>query len=164
MTTPGSDATTGQPPPSRTGWYVALVAVAVAVGVTAVLVATMLDEDATGAAGSLELVAEPFDPAASCIVPSADVLALNETAFAGTVSSIEGEQITLTVERWYAGGGADTVAVTAVSGLEALTGSVPWSEGETFLVSATNGVVAYCGLSGPTSPDLLTMYDTAFRD
>ncbi len=66
------------------------------------------------------------------------------------------------MDRWFTDGEADTVVVTAVAGLEALTGSVPWAEGERFLVSATNGVVAYCGLSGAATPELEAMYDEAF--
>ena len=155
-------STSGAESSSRTPWFIAAAAVAVVIVAIGGLLALRSGSDAPMGADPLELTAAPFDAAASCIVPSADVLAPVEVAFAGTVTAIDGETITLTVDRWYAGGDTGTVIVTAPAGLEALTGSVPWVEGGSFLVSATGGVVNYCGLSGPATPELQRLFDDAF--
>ena len=162
MSTPPIEQPTRDPERSRTPWYAAAAAVAVAVVAIAGIITLGSTEDAPTASEPLELVAGPFDAMMSCIVPSAEVLAPVEVAFAGTVSTIDGETITLTVDRWYTGGDAEIVVVRAPAGFEALTGSVPWAEGEAFLVSATGGTVNYCGLSGPATPELQAIYDGAF--
>lgn len=162
MSTPTIEQPTRDPERSRAPWYAAIAAVAVAVVAIGGIIALGSSDEAPTASEPLELVAQPFDAMMSCIVPSSEVLAPVEVAFAGTVSAIDGETITLTVDRWYAGGDTDTVVVTSPAGLEALIGSVPWVEGEAFLVSATAGTVNYCGLSGPATPELQAIYDGAF--
>lgn len=102
------------------------------------------------------------DPAASCIRPSAEVLAPVEMAFAGTASVVDGERVVLDVTRWFTGGVAGQVELTAPSGMEALTGGIPFEVGGQYLISAFGGVVNYCGLSGPATPELQAMYDQAF--
>ncbi len=52
--------------------------------------------------------------------------------------------------------------VTAPAGFEALIGSVPFVEGGDFLISAIDGVVNYCGMSGEATSELQTLYDAAF--
>ena len=120
-----------------------------------------------GDATVLALSAGTADPAMmSCIRPDATVVAQSPTAFRGIVDSIGGdadtEQVTLTVDRWYVGGDADVVTIAAPLGLEALTGSIDFVEGEPYLISAFDGTVSYCGLSGAATPELQAMYDEAF--
>lgn len=113
----------------------------------------------------LELSSGDTDPVMmSCLVPSAEFLADMPVAFAATVDAVEGDIVTMTVDRWYTGGDAQKITLTATLGMEALIGGIPFEAGQQYLVSATNGVVNYCGFSGPVSPELQTMYDQAFPD
>ncbi|HEY5889611.1 MAG TPA: hypothetical protein VIW94_02775 [Acidimicrobiia bacterium] len=102
------------------------------------------------------------DALASCMVLTADILDDVPLAFAGTVTAIEGETVTLTVDEWYVGGDASSVELSAPAGLEALIGSIEFTEGEQYLISAYDGVVNYCGFSGPATPELQAVYDEAF--
>lgn len=100
---------------------------------------------------------------ASCLALDAAMLQSVPLAFAGDVASIDGETVTLTVTRWYTGGDAPTVVLTAPAGLEALTGTVDFEVGGSYLVSSGDGlVVNYCGWSGPATPELQAIYDAAF--
>jgi hypothetical protein len=146
---------------SRTPWYAAVAAVAVA-AVAVTVIATGSNDPAPVASAPMQLAAGESDAMASCIVLTSEVLAPVEVAFAGTVTAIDGETVTLEVTKWYVGGDTDTVVLTAPAGLEALIGSVPFAVGENFLVSATEGVVNYCGFSGPATADLQAIYDGAF--
>ncbi len=98
----------------------------------------------------------------SCIQFSVEQLATMAVAFEGTVTSIEGETVTLTVDEWFKGGDAAIVEVHAPLGLEALIGSVPFAEGEQFLITAFDGTVNYCGFSGPSTPEFRAAFEEAF--
>jgi hypothetical protein len=90
-------------------------------------------------------------------------LASFDTAFSGTVTSLDGGTATLDVEKWYAGGDASTVTVDAPSNdLQDLLMAVDFQEGRTYLVSATDGRVTLCGFTAEQSPDLQAIYDEAF--
>jgi len=74
----------------------------------------------------------------------------------------EGE-VRLEVDRWYRGGDAATVVLTAPGGdAPALVGATDFQQGEQYLVSADQGTVSVCGLTGPASPELQAVYDQAF--
>lgn len=102
------------------------------------------------------------DALASCIVLTPDILDDVPLAFAGTVTSIDGELVTLAVDEWYVGGDAASVELSAPAGLEALIGSIEFTEGGQYLISAYDGVVNYCGFSGAATPELQAVYDAAF--
>ena len=51
--------------------------------------------------------------AGKCAMPSAEVLSTFDTAFEGTVTSVDGGAATLEVDQWYVGGDASTVTVDA---------------------------------------------------
>jgi hypothetical protein len=110
----------------------------------------------------LELSLGESDTLASCLAPSAEVLADTPLAFAGTATSVDGEKVTLTVDEWFVGGDAGTVELSAPGGLVALTGGIDFVQGEQYLISAYDGTVNYCGFSGPVTPELQAMYDEAF--
>ena len=159
-----STPTKVQPSPttrSRTPWYAAVAAVAVA-AVAVTVIATGSNDPAPVASAPMQLEAGESDAMASCMVLTSEALAPIEVAFAGTVTAIDGETVTLEVTKWYAGGDTDTVVLTAPAGLEALIGSVPFAVGVDFLVSASDGVVNYCGFSGPVTAELQAVYDGAF--
>jgi hypothetical protein len=112
-----------------------------------------------------ELSAEPFDPAMAMCQPVADFLPALPLAFAGRVTAVDGERVTLDVERVYRGEPGDRVVVDAPlqdDSAVALVGGFPFEVGGEYLVSARDGVVAACGASGPVTPELQAEYGSAF--
>lgn len=119
---------------------------------------------ATGSSETLALVADG-STAGKCAMPSAEVLSTFDTAFEGTVTSVEDGTATLEVEQWYAGGDASTVTVEAPSkSLDDLLMAVDFQEGQTYLVSADGDRVTLCGFTAETDPELEAMYTEAFPD
>ncbi len=148
-------------PTSRRSWTLAVAAVAaLIVAIGGVIALGGGDDPAPVAAEPLQLSAPADDPMASCIVFSTEELArVGEIAFEGTVTSVDGATVTLTVDQWFKGGDATEVELNAPQGMEALIGGIPFSVGEQYLISAQNGTVNYCGFSGPATPE----YRDAFR-
>jgi hypothetical protein len=117
---------------------------------------------ATSSSETLALVADG-STAGKCAMPSAEVLSTFDTAFEGTVTSVEDGTATLEVEQWYAGGDASTVTVEAPSrSLDDLLMAVDFQEGQTYLVSADGDRVTLCGFTAETDPELEAMYTEAF--
>lgn len=155
-TAPGSD--TGRPPVPR--WATRLLAAAAAVAAVAlagVALAGGGDEPET-----MDLALPSSDVMASCLPVSADLLAPVPVAFEATAAEVDGEAVTLEVERWFAGGDADLVTLRAAGGMEALIDGFEFEVGERYLVSAVEGTVNFCGFSGPATPELTALYDDAF--
>ena len=75
------------------------------------------ESDSPSTSGSGEPLALTADgsTAGKCAVPSAETLSGFDTAFEGTVTSMEDGTATLSVDEWYAGGEASTVTVEAPS-------------------------------------------------
>lgn len=121
------------------------------------------DAASTPGSGTVELTADG-SAAGKCAVPSAETLAGFDTAFEGTVTSLDDGTATLVVDRWYAGGdGADTVTVTAPSDmLQDLLSAVDFQADRTYLVSADGDRVTLCGFSAEKSPELESLYTSAF--
>ena len=118
------------------------------------------DDSAGG--GTLALTADG-SVAAKCAVPSAETLSTFDTAFSGTVTSIEGGTATLDVDQWYTGGDASTVTVEAPSkDLQDLLMAVDFEEGKSYLVSATDTRVTLCGFTAEETPELEALYAEAF--
>lgn len=115
-----------------------------------------------GGAQPLVLSAGADDPMAMCLQFSVEELAKAPLAFEGVVTEAAGETIELDVTRWFKGGDADTVVLEAPSGMEALIGGIPFAEGESYLISAYEGTVNYCGFSGPATADLRAAFESAF--
>ncbi len=116
-------------------------------------------------AGSATLALTADDAAAGkCAVPSAEVLSGFDTAFAGTVTSIDGGTATLSVDEWYAGDDqASTATVTSPSkDLEDLLLAVDFEQGKSYLVSADGERVTLCGFTAEQTPELQALYDEAF--
>ena len=121
-------------------------------------------EEATSeeATQPVELTADG-SAAGKCVAPNAETLASFDTAFAGTVTSLDDGTATLEVDQWYAGGDSDVVTVKAPSEeLDKLLMAVDFREGTSYLVSATGGRVTLCGFTAETSPELQALYDEAF--
>jgi hypothetical protein len=109
----------------------------------------------------------PAGGPASAMCMRFDVAQLSQAAvaFAGTVTAITPQQVTLKVDHWYKGGDADEVTVAAPASDQpnpVLEGGVDYQQGQKFLISATDGTVSSCGYSGPASPDFEKSFEQAF--
>lgn len=100
---------------------------------------------------------------ASCLPFDVNVLADMSPAFGGTATSVDGEIVTLTVDRWYTGGDAATVVLKASPGMEALIDGFNIEVGDQYLITASQGTVNFCGFSGPATPELTAAFETAFQ-
>ena len=112
---------------------------------------------------TLALSLPPSDAAGSCVVFDVQFLAQMPVAFAGSVTAIDADRVTLDVDHWYRGGDADqvTVAVPSQQSSAALDG-VDFRQGERYLITATDGTVNGCGFSGPAEPQLEQAFEQAF--
>jgi len=123
------------------------------------------NEAPTSSTSATDVLALTADGAAAgkCAMPNAQTLATFDTAFAGTVTSLDDGTATLEVEEWYAGDEASTVTVAAPSeDLQDLLMAVDFQEGRTYLVSADGDRVTLCGFTAEQSPELQALYDEAF--
>lgn len=121
------------------------------------------DSTSDSAAGSTLALTADGSTAGKCAVPSAETLATFDTAFAGTVTSLEDGTATLSVDQWYAGDEAATVTVDSPSqDLQDLLLAVDFQQGASYLVSATDGRVTLCGFTAEVNPELQALYDEAF--
>lgn len=144
-----------------------MLAAAIVLGVAALAAAYLLfggsDPEAGPEAEALELTAAGEDATASCIVFSTEELAeVAEVAFEGTVTSINGPEVTFGVDHWFKGGPQQEVVMDAPEGMEALIGGIPFVEGQSYLITAQGGSVNYCGFSGPSSTEYRQSFEEAF--
>jgi hypothetical protein len=165
MSTPPVEQPEIQPTPKKNGWLLGVAAAAVLVvavgGVIALTGGT--DGDPVASGPPLELNAGVDDPLTSmCIQFSVEELAKAPLAFEGTVTSVEGETVTLDVDQWFKGGDAAEVEINAPAGMEALIGGIPFEVGGQYLVTAYDGNVNYCGFTGESTPELKDAFEEAF--
>ena len=97
----------------------------------------------------------------SCMIFSVDLLRGVPVAFGGTVTEVSSGTVTITVDRWFKGGNADVVTV-AVPPQNTSVGSVEFLKGKRYLVTATEGTVNSCGLTGEATPDFEKSFEEAF--
>jgi hypothetical protein len=145
-------------------WY-AVAAVAVVITGVAVAIPRLTSDsgvDDPVAAPPLELSLGEGDSLASCLAFDVANLAPMAVAFEGTVTAIDGESVTLTVDRWFKGGDASEVTLDAPAGMEALIGGIDFVEGDQYLITAEAGTVNYCGFSGPSTPEMRAAFEQAF--
>ena len=148
-------------------WLVAAAALLVVAGVGVFAVVGGDDEPQVPTAQDraptvVELSARP-PVVGRCAVPTAELLANQETAFDGTVSAITDGTVTLDVIEWYRGGPADHVTVDVPpTDMQALVGAADFQTGQRYLVSANGGFVTVCGFTAPYSDDLAALYAEAF--
>ncbi len=140
-------------------------AAAVAVLAIGAIVATGGGGDGTDqvAAGPpLELSLGDSNAMAMCMVFDVAILADMSPAFAATATAVDGDTVTLSVDRWYAGGDAATVELTSAPGMQALIDGFDFEVGRQYLITAAEGTVNFCGYSGPATPELTAAFDQAF--
>lgn len=156
-------AETPSPQPRRTWWLGGVAATVVA----ALAIGGFALSGAFGDGGTerevLALSTGDVDPSMMmCMELTPESIAMAPIAFRATVDAVEGELVTMTVDHWYKGGDADAVQLTAPAGMEALIAGLDFQVGETYLVTAYDGVVNYCGATGPATPELQSLFDQAF--
>lgn len=149
--------------PARAAALAAAAAAAVALGGAALLSGG--DEAGPGAAPTTLALRLP-DPLAmaSCVAFDEALLADMSVAFAGTVTGVAGDTVTLDVTRWYKGGSADVVTLdTPGEHSSASLDAVAFEQGRDYLVTATaEGTVNGCGFSGAATPGLTASFERAF--
>ena len=153
-----------QTTPRRT-WTIAVAAVAALVLAVAGGVGLSNDEGTPSIRDEapIALDAGGEDITASCIAFSSEELErVAEIAFAGTVTEVDGNTVTLSVDTWFRGGDASSVVLNAPQGMEALIGGIPFAVGGEYLISAQDGTVNYCGFSGESTPELRAGFEEAF--
>jgi hypothetical protein len=129
----------------------------------AVIVGNRGDGGTEVAAGPpLELSLGDSGVMSSCITFDVAILSDMSPAFAGTATSVEGEAVTLSVDRWYAGGDAATVVLHGAAGSPALIDGFEFVAGQQYLITAAEGNVNFCGYSGLATPELTAAFEAAF--
>lgn len=164
MSTPIKERTETKPGRPRQ-WTIGIAAAsALVLAVAAGLALNGAGGEAPTVAGpALELTAGGEDIMMSCIAfDTTELERVAEIAFEGTVTSVDGETITLEVDTWYRGADNTRVILHAPHGLEALIGGIPFVTGEQYLISAQGGSVNYCGFSGVSTPEYRAAFETAF--
>jgi hypothetical protein len=163
MSTPVVEQPEAAPDQKSNRWLVGIAAAAALVlAVAGVIALTGGGTDPVASGPPLELTAGGEDPMAMCIVFSVEELAKAPLAFEGTVTTVEGDTITLDVDHWFEGGDAGQVILNAPQGMEALIAGIPFEVGGQYLITAYDGNVNYCGFSGPSTPELRAAYEQAF--
>lgn len=94
----------------------------------------------------------PIASPAMCVETySLEALANRDIAFDGTLTSIDGSDVTFEVNAWFIGGKGDSVtldAAGAVGGVTPISGeSEPFQIGSRYLVSGSDGFVTACGFT-----------------
>jgi hypothetical protein len=148
----------------RRAWPLAgMAAAAAAVVAIAVGIVVTGDEKDQQVAASLAL---PNSGAiSSCLAFDVDFLAQMPTAFKATATSVTDTEVVLAVDHWYKSQGdqADVVTLQVAAGNTSATlDGITFVQGETYLVTATEGVVNGCGFSGLATPELEAAFESAF--
>jgi len=163
MSTPTEERTSQTAKPRGAFIYAGAAVAALVLAVAGGLALTGDDNPPVAEAPPLVLNAGGEDALASCIAFSPEELGrVAEIAFEGTVTAVDGAEVTLAVDTWFRGGEATEVVLNAPQGIEALIGGIPFVVGDQHLISAQGGSVNYCGFSGPASPEYRAGFEQAF--
>lgn len=139
--------------------FLALAATAASLAVVA---SALLFGGLAASSEPLQLTANPADSFASCLAFDVETLRGMSPAFGGTVTEVNGNVATLKVDRWYVGGDAETAEIQFTPGLEALIGTPTLEVGQSYLITASDGVVNGCGYSGLATPEYQAAFAEAF--
>lgn len=156
-----TDTTVGGPQPARRprrALFAAFgAAAAVAVGAFA-FVALRGDDGGTPTSVSFALGAP--DITAMCLPVSEQQPTPEASAFRGTVVDIADGTVTLEVTTWYQNGDADQVVLTTEGLPSVALDGVDFVMGGDYLITAGDGQVGVCGVSGPYSAELEQWFNT----
>lgn len=147
---------------SRIPRWMPVAGAAAAVAIAAAIIAPLA---LGGSQPTVEQLAAPEGgglASGSCLALDAATIAAQDQAFAATVLEIDGDTVVLEVSETFAGDVADRVEVPQVDATSSDYSGVPFAVGGEFLVSALDGTVTGCGVTGADSPELRAFYDEAF--
>jgi len=102
-----------------------------------------------------------------CLMPTAEQLGKAQIAFAGRVAEVDSTSglVLINVKRWFRAegfGGTDTIMVKAPANTP--ESSLQLTAGRAYLISAgPDATVSLCGFSGPRTPELRKLYESAFE-
>lgn len=132
-----------------------------AAAAAAIVTAVVVSQPAPGGTLALSL-AETTGTETACIPIAPEWLAESEVAFEGRVTGIDGSTVTLEVLQQYSGEAVRTATIPQGTDdlIELTIGRLEL--GGTYLISATDGVIMTCGFSGPSTPELKSVYEEAF--
>ncbi len=119
----------------------------------------------TAPGGDVTRLAAPSGggPAAMCAELTPENMAGADLAVGGTVVSIDGDEVTLEVTERFTGDSADRIVVAQQDpDLPSELSAAAFEQGQQYLISSYDGVIATCGQSGPASPELEQLYRAAF--
>ncbi|MEO5974425.1 MAG: hypothetical protein ABIQ38_04380 [Ilumatobacteraceae bacterium] len=146
----------------RTWMIIGAAAAVVALG-SAIIISNIGGDDGEHAAGQpLELSLGDGIATSSCMPFEVALLAEMSPAFAATATSVQGDTVTLAVDRWYTGGDATTVVLHAPLSTQASIDGFDFEIGQHYLITAAEGNVNFCGFSGISTPELSAAFDAAF--
>lgn len=111
---------------------------------------------------------EPITPGGStgsCVeLYDLDTLVKRELAFDGTVSRVDGDDVTFDVNHWYKGGSGTQATLAGASTLGGLTsagGTVSLEPGARLLVAGDGGFAWSCGFTQPYDADVAEQWSEA---
>ena len=164
---------------NRLTWLVAAAAAAMIAGVGGVAISGLGNDKAPPSAGhqttSPDTELDANAPLAGqttalgvgakqdkCAVPTPEILAQYSQAFQGTVTSIEGDTVTMDTTEVLNGEVGETVEVIAPQEtFDAMLGTVDFAVGGSYLVAAFDGQLSMC-YSGSATGDLRSPFEKAF--
>lgn len=147
-----------------TRWHMTVAAL-VAAGSLAGCGSYEADSAGTQAAPDPSRLTVPAAPAGRCMAPNVDSLRAQDSAFEGVVTEVTDGSATLDVVHTYKGEAVSTVEVAVPDpDLRDLVLAVGFEQGQTYLVSSSDGEVSVCGLSGPKDDMLADLYAEAYAD
>lgn len=159
MTRTDTPATPATPRRSRRGLLIGGLAAAAAVVAVAIAVPVLT----APAAPPTVLALQPTDPMAMCAVVTAEAIdEFAEIAFRADVTGIEDGIVTLTVTERFRGEVSDTVEIVQGTDTALDGGPIVFDDGAVYLISAADGAVLTCGISGVADPALEALYADAF--
>lgn len=95
-----------------------------------------------------------------CVTPNPEwINTYVSLAFVGTVTAVDGDQVTIAPSTTFTGRPDATIRIAAPANPEA---AVTFEPGGTYLVAASSGSIVGCGFSGPVTPELQALYSEAF--
>lgn len=158
-----SASVTSLPGPRRPARRWSLVAGALGLAAVAVVAVAVVAGGDDPAAPPMALTLESVDPTMSmCLPVDVATIAAAPVAFSGTVTSVADGLVTLEVDRWYAGGDTAAATIAVPEGFSPALDGVEFIAGTKYFVTALDGQVLGCGLSGPASPELEQLFTEAF--
>lgn len=146
--------------PLRLRWVVAATAAVIAVATGVSLVGAPAPKSADLAQPGAAVSGSALQ---SCVPVSAAEIAAADLAIEGTVTSIEDGIVTLSVSATYVGETTSVATIPQGDSMQADRGSIVFELGAPYLLTASGGQLGACGLSGPLTPALKTLFQEAAR-